>query len=163
MTELRKRMIEDMELAGSIIPSRPMLPPYASWPPTTAAPDRLSEEQVRTYLLYLRDEVCVARGTFLTHFYGLKFFFVCTLGRDWTLLTKEKYAASGGSSVLANRVEQEPGDRIIPIDGLGLSVNRHRDGIDNGTRSSWGGGDRIHIWASSRMPLRLVSVVARAD
>ena len=95
MTELRKRMIEDMELAGL---SSPTQQTYVAAVCKLAAhygtaPDRLSEEQVRKYLLYLRDEVYVARGTFLTHFYGLKFFFVCTLGRDWALLTKKKYAA----------------------------------------------------------------------
>ena len=94
MTELRKRMIQDMQLAGLteqtqktyIGAVRQLAAHYQT------APDKLSEEQLRDYLIYLRDEVYVAKGTFTTHFHGLKFFFVGTLGRDWPLLTKKKYA-----------------------------------------------------------------------
>ena len=77
------------------------------------------------------------------------------------IFCKQRY--SGGSSVLANRVEQEPGDDSIPVDGFGLPVNRHRDTIANRIRSSRRDGNCIHVQASSRMPLRLVSVVAFVD
>jgi hypothetical protein len=33
-----------------------------------------------------------AKGTFQQHFFGIKFFFVNTLGYDWPLLTKKKSA-----------------------------------------------------------------------
>jgi len=42
--------------------------------------------------MHLREERAVAQGTFQQHFFGLKFFFVNTLGYDWPLLTKKKYA-----------------------------------------------------------------------
>ena len=92
MTELRKRMIQDMQLAGLteqtqktyIAAVRQLAAHYRT------APDQLCEEQIRDYLIYLRDEIYVAKGTFTTHFHGLKFFFVGTLGRDWPLLTKKK-------------------------------------------------------------------------
>ncbi len=94
MTELRRRMIEDMQLAGHS-------------PGTQAAyvrvvrqlaghfrlsPDRLTERQVRDYLMHLREARAVAQGTFQQHFFGIKFFFVNTLDYDWPLLTKKKSA-----------------------------------------------------------------------
>ncbi len=57
------------------------------------APDRLSERQVQDYILYVRDELGVAKGTFAPLLAGLKFFYVNTLGYDWALLTKKKFAS----------------------------------------------------------------------
>jgi len=48
---------------------------------------------VRDYLIHLRDVRGFAKGTFQQHFFGLKFFFVNTLGYDWPLLTKKKSAS----------------------------------------------------------------------
>ena len=106
MTELRKRMIQDMQLAGLteqtqktyIGAVRQLVAYYRT------APDKLSEEQLRVYLIYLRDEVYVAKGTFTTHFHGLKFFFVSTLGRDWSLLTKKKYGNHSRSVYLRHEL-----------------------------------------------------------
>jgi hypothetical protein len=58
-----------------------------------ASPDRLSERQVEKYILYVRDELGVARGTFAPLLFGLKFFYVQTLGYDWRLFTKKKSAS----------------------------------------------------------------------
>jgi site-specific recombinase XerD len=55
-------------------------------------PDRLTEQQVRQYLLWLRRDRKVARGTFLPIHAGLKFFYYCLLGRDWKLFTRQKVA-----------------------------------------------------------------------
>jgi hypothetical protein len=60
-------------------------------------PDQLTERQVEDYLLYVRDELGVARGTFAPLLAGLKFFYVNTLGYDWPLLTKKKFAGHGRS------------------------------------------------------------------
>jgi site-specific recombinase XerD len=54
------------------------------------SPDRITERQLRDYLMYLRDERGLAKGTFEQRFYGIKFFFVNTLACDWPLLTKKK-------------------------------------------------------------------------
>ena len=51
------------------------------------SPDQLTERQVRDYLMHLREVRKVAKGTFQAHFFGIKFFFVGTLGYDWPLLT----------------------------------------------------------------------------
>jgi integrase/recombinase XerD len=53
-------------------------------------PDRLSEKQVQQYILWLRDQKRVAKGTFQTSWYGLKFFYYRTLGVDWSLFTRKK-------------------------------------------------------------------------
>ena len=57
------------------------------------SPDQLRERQVQQYLLYVRDELGVARGTFEPILAGLKFFYVQTLGYDWPLFTKKKSAS----------------------------------------------------------------------
>jgi integrase/recombinase XerD len=94
MTELRTRMIEDMQLAGH---SQGTQAAYVRVVRQLAAhyrlsPDRLTERQVRDYLMHLREVRKVAKGTFQAHFFGIKFFFVNTLGCEWPLLTKKKSA-----------------------------------------------------------------------
>jgi site-specific recombinase XerD len=94
MTELRKRMIEDMQLAGL---SQGTLDAYVRSVRQLAAhyrlsPARITERQLRDYLIHLRDVRRFAKGTFQQHFFAIKFFFVNTLGYDWPLLTKKKYA-----------------------------------------------------------------------
>ena len=66
MTPLRQRMIDDMRLAGFAERTRDV---YIQAVRRLAAhykrsPDVLSEEDVRAYLLHLRDERGIARGTF---------------------------------------------------------------------------------------------------
>jgi hypothetical protein len=39
----------------------------------------------------------VAKGTFEPIFFGLKFFYINTLGYDWPLFTKKKSAGHAGS------------------------------------------------------------------
>ena len=94
MTELRKRMIEDMELAG-LVPSTQEA--YIRAARKLAAhfrlsPDRLTEGQLRDYLIHLRDVQCVAKGSFQQHFFALKFLFVNTLAYNWPLFTQKKSA-----------------------------------------------------------------------
>ena len=52
------------------------------------SPDLMTEEDVRGYLLGLRGRG-VARGTFKTSHYGLRFLYRETLGRDWALVKKK--------------------------------------------------------------------------
>ncbi len=91
LSPLRKRMMEDMDLAGL---ASTTCKTYISvivklQKRAQRRPDRLSEEDVRRYLLWLRDEKGVARGTFQTCFYALKFFYCNTLGYDWSLFLKK--------------------------------------------------------------------------
>jgi len=94
MTELRKRMIEDMQLAGL---SQGTQEAYLRAVRQLAthfhlSPDRLTERQLRDYVIHLRDVRAVAKGTFQQHFFALKFIFVNTLAYDWPLLTQKKSA-----------------------------------------------------------------------
>ena len=99
MSKLRNRMIQDMKLAGLVegtqreyLRSVRQLAAYYM-----ISPDHLSERHVEKYILYVRDELGVARGTFVPMFFGLKFFYVNTLGYDWPLFTKKKSASQAGS------------------------------------------------------------------
>ena len=95
MSELRRRMVRDLELAGLDEGTREL---YLRAVRQLAvyymrSPDQLKERQVQDYILYVRDELGVARGTFEPMFFGLKFFFCNTLGYDWPLFTKKKFAS----------------------------------------------------------------------
>jgi hypothetical protein len=93
MTPLRLRMIEDMTLAGlaagtqaiSIQAVRRLAAHYRR------SPDQLSEEEVRAYLLGLRDRG-VALGTFKTNHGGIRFLYRRTLDRDWPLFWEKRFA-----------------------------------------------------------------------
>ena len=108
MSRLRNRMIRDLQLAGLVEGSQQQylravrqLTAYYMIPP-----DQLSERDVEKYLLYVRDELGVAKGTFSPIFFGLKFFYLNTLGYDWPLFTKKKsarHASSGCPTCAATR------------------------------------------------------------
>ena len=62
------------------------------------SPDRLTERQVQEYILYVRDELGVAKGTFEPMLAGLRFFYLNTLAYEWPLLTKKKSASRVASA-----------------------------------------------------------------
>jgi integrase/recombinase XerD len=88
MTPLRQRMIEDMQLRGFsartqecyVAAVRQLAGHYHR------SPDRLTEEDLRQYFLYLANEKKVARATATIALCGIKFFYEQTLGRHWTTL-----------------------------------------------------------------------------
>jgi len=90
MSTLRRRMIEDMKLANlahetqrAYLRAVFQLARHYRKPP-----DQLSEEDVRIYLLLLRDEGA-ARGTFKSVRFALQYFFRRTLGRDWSVFRQK--------------------------------------------------------------------------
>ncbi len=88
MTPLRKRMIEDLRLRGY---AERTVEAYTQAVVHLArffgqSPDRLTEEQVRHYLVHLTTVKKVARGTHTIALCGIKFFYEQTLGRKWTVL-----------------------------------------------------------------------------
>ena len=92
-------MTRDMQLAGLVEGTRRE---YLRAVRQLAAyymlsPDQLGERNVEDYILYVRDELGVAKGTFAPIFFGLKFFYINTLGYDWPLFTKKKSASPAGS------------------------------------------------------------------
>ena len=91
MSPQRQQMIEAMILAGL---SEGTQAAYlrAVWQLAKhyrRAPDQLSEEEVRAYLLDLRRRG-VARGTFQIAHFGLRFVYCHTLGWAWGLFGKKK-------------------------------------------------------------------------
>ena len=94
MSPLRMRMIEDMKLAGLspgtqatyIDAVRKLVAHYRR------SPDQLSEEEVRAYILNLR-EGGAARGTFKANYYGIQYLYRYTVNRDWALFTKKHSSA----------------------------------------------------------------------
>jgi integrase/recombinase XerD len=88
MTPLRQRMLEDMQLRGlspatqeSYLRAISFLARHYNTPP-----DQLTEEQLRQYFLYLRNEKQVARSTSTVALCAIKFLFEHTLQRPWPVL-----------------------------------------------------------------------------
>jgi hypothetical protein len=113
MTPLRQRMIDDMRLAGFAERTRDV---YIQAVRRLAAhylrsPDLLSEEEVRAFLLYLRDERGVARGTFKTNHGGIRFLYTRTLDRDWPLFSQKNASARRASTACR---PCSPTTRLVP-------------------------------------------------
>jgi hypothetical protein len=71
------------------------------------SPDLLSEAEVRTYLLHLRDERGVALGTFKTNHGGIQFLYCRTIEREWPLfLKKESARPSSGDCPRCSRTRR---------------------------------------------------------
>lgn len=88
MTSLRQRMIEDLHLRGY---SERTVEAYVSAVARLAqyhhtAPDHLSEDQLREYLLHLTRVRKLARPSLTVALCGMRFFYERTLGRHWTIL-----------------------------------------------------------------------------
>jgi len=88
MTELRRRMFEDMQLRGlssktqkCYVDSVKNLARYYG-----RSPDQLTEEEIRHFFLHLINQKRVAESTFRVYLYGIKFFYETTLKRRWPVL-----------------------------------------------------------------------------
>jgi integrase/recombinase XerD len=88
MTELRKRMIECLQLRGLsertqeayVRAVRQLSEHYHK------SPDQITEEELRQYFLFIKNVKHYARGTSTIAICGIKFFFERTLNRQWTTL-----------------------------------------------------------------------------
>ena len=88
MTPLRRRMIEDMQLRGFAPGTQHV---YVQAVQRFAqhfdkSPDQISEEELRQYFLYLRNERRVARSTATVALCAIKFFYEHTVQRTWPTL-----------------------------------------------------------------------------
>jgi integrase/recombinase XerD len=85
MSTIRQRMLEDMQLHG-----------YAARTQTSylgavrglagyyhRSPETITQDELRSYFLYLVKEREVARSTLMIHLSGIKFFFEKTLKQEW--------------------------------------------------------------------------------
>jgi integrase/recombinase XerD len=88
MTELRRRMIEDMDLRGfSPKTQRAYIGAVRGLAEFhRRSPDQLSEEEIREFFLHLVNVKHAARSTVTIHLCGIKFFFEKTLGRELPVL-----------------------------------------------------------------------------
>ena len=88
MSALRQKMIEDMQLKGlaertqeAYVNAVLQLSRRFKKPP-----DRIEEEELREYFLYLKNEKQVADSTFSIALCGIKFFYEQTLKKEWHTL-----------------------------------------------------------------------------
>ena len=87
MTDLRKRMIDSLELRGLsertqeayVRAVRQLAQHYKK------SPDLISEEELRQYFLYIKNVKKYSRPTTTIALCGIKFFVERILGRRWTL------------------------------------------------------------------------------
>ena len=85
MSALRQKMIEDMQLRGFaertqeayLLAVRQLAKHYHK------PPDQISEEELRQYFLFLKNERHASRSTCTLALCGIKFFYERTLGREW--------------------------------------------------------------------------------
>jgi hypothetical protein len=101
-------MIQDMKLSGLASTTQAR---YIDAVSRLAAhfkrsPNLLSEEEVRAYLVGLRERG-IARGTFKTNHYGIQFLYRNTLNRDWPLFLKKDPSAQ--AEALAPRAFRQAG------------------------------------------------------
>ena len=88
MKNVRQRMIEDMKLRA-LAPrtqDRYLFAVKALVEHYHRPPDKITEEQVRKYLLYLIETKEYAKSTFNIDLAAIKFLYRRTLGRNWRLL-----------------------------------------------------------------------------
>lgn len=97
MTPLRQRMIEDMQLRGlsaktqdAYVGAVKQLADYYH-----QSPDLITDEELRQYFLYLKNDKHASRSTYTHALYGICFLYQHTLGReevtlDWVRPPKEK-------------------------------------------------------------------------
>lgn len=88
MSELRRRMTGDLQLRGlseqtqvAYLRAVRKLAEHSR-----TSPDQLCEEQVRDYLLFLKNDCGFAPGSMRVAVHGIKFFYRYTAPRDWATL-----------------------------------------------------------------------------
>lgn len=107
MTALRQQMIEDLRLRGY---SERTVGSYVSWVARlakhfAAPPDRLTEDQLRSYLLHLTGERRLAPASLTVALSSLRFFYEQTLGRRWTILDVARPRREKKLPVVLSRAE----------------------------------------------------------
>ncbi|MDD2856515.1 MAG: tyrosine-type recombinase/integrase [Desulfuromonadaceae bacterium] len=107
MTELRRRMIEDLALAGySPKTQRSYLDAVRKLAKHyMRSPDQLSEEEIRQFFLYLINRRKAAKSTVTIYLCGIKFFFEKTLGRLWPVFELVRPRRSKKLPVVLSREE----------------------------------------------------------
>jgi len=88
VTELRRRMMQDMQLHGLSVGTQRV---YVNAIKGLAqhfgrSPDRLTEEEIRQFFAHLTETRRLARSTLRVQLFAVKFLYQSTLGRSWPVL-----------------------------------------------------------------------------
>lgn len=107
MTPLRKRMIEDMQLRGLSEGTQKayvrVVRDLATY--YNKSPDKISDEELRLYFLYLKDEKKLARSSCTVVICGIKFLFEYSLGRSWPILERVRPQKAKKQPVILSQSE----------------------------------------------------------
>lgn len=89
MSTLRQRMVEDLQLRGMAPRTEEMYvrAVYQLAKHYHKSPDKITEEELRDYFLYIKNVKNYSRATSTIALCGIKFFYEHTLKREWTTLT----------------------------------------------------------------------------
>ena len=107
MTHLRQRMLEDLQLKSLSERTQEM---YVRAVRQLAehyhkSPDRITEEELRDYFLYLKNVKHYSRSASTIALCGIKFFYEHTLRREWTTLTFVRAPREKKLPVILSRAE----------------------------------------------------------
>lgn len=88
MNVLRQKMIEDMQLRGLALRTQEAYvnAVFQLSKRLKKSPEQITEEELRDYFLYLKNEKQVAESTFSIALCGIKFFYEQTLKQEWHTL-----------------------------------------------------------------------------
>lgn len=116
MTELRRRMMEDMKLHG-LAPTTQRV--YVNAAERIAkhfnrSPDRLSEQDLRDYFTHLVEHRKIASATLRTQIFGVKFLFEKTLHKPWPTL---KFLRARSQAKLPVVLDRQEAERLIELIG----------------------------------------------
>jgi integrase/recombinase XerD len=117
MTKLRARMTEDLKLAGYaertqkayVAVVRQLAQHYRR------SPDRITEDELRRYFVYLRDERKLASGSITVALCGIRFFYEKTLRKRWTFLDFVKPPRGRKLPVVLSRSEVHAVLRCVEV------------------------------------------------
>ena len=89
-SRLAQRMLDDLQLAGHSpgTQDRYLKTVRGLAKHFQLSPDKITEGQLRQYLLFLKNERRLAAGTLKIVYYGIRFFYSRTVKRDWPTLQK---------------------------------------------------------------------------
>ena len=107
MSLLRDRMIEDMQPHGFSASTQEVYVRAVSQMSEYVhhGPDKVTEEELRQYFLYLANEKKSSRSTTTVALCGIKFFYEHTLRRDWPTLRLVRPAPAYKLPVVLSREE----------------------------------------------------------
>ena len=107
MTQLRQRMLADMQLRGLALKTQES---YSRAVQQLAqhyskSPDQITEEELRDYFLFLKNEKKASRSACTVALCGIKFFFEQTLQRQWKVFDLVRPPKSKTLPVVLSREE----------------------------------------------------------